>query len=87
MSEMTFPFRIGDRVQWTSQSAGSGPVTKVGVVVEVLAAGVRPGAIAQCGQARDHESYVVRASVVRTNDKVMGMPRRYWPLVGKLQRA
>jgi hypothetical protein len=64
---------IGDRVTWTSQSAGI-VKTKVGEVVRVLQPGERPGWKNQ-GASRDHVSYVVRA----THGKL------YWPRVSQLQ--
>ena len=74
-------FEVGDRVAWTSQSAGAWAL-KVGEVTEVIEAGTHPGrgdAFSQPGGARDHESYVVRASAE-------GRPkRRYWPRVSLLR--
>ena len=92
-------FKVGDRVQWTSQ-AGGNHKTKVGVVLAVVAPGHRSSEKA-CefihkltrtgthrsayggGFDRDHESYVVEV--------VVGGPRAkkalYWPVVSKLQPA
>jgi len=63
---------VGDRVTWTSQSAGT-VKTKTGEVVRVLQPGERPGWKNQ-GASRDHVSYVVRVG-----------RRLYWPRVSQLQ--
>ena len=77
-------FRVGDRVEWTSQSGGR-VATKCGSVVEVVPAGSspktrvpQPGA---WGGARDHESYVVRGATLGDERR----KRAYWPLVSHLR--
>jgi len=77
--------KIGDRVEWTSQS-GSYRRTKNGVILAVVPAqtppdrcvpqGYRCGSPAGFGMRRDHESYLV---------KVEGKGRGlYWPRVRHL---
>lgn len=69
-------FKIGDVVEWTSQSA-SYYIKKTGVVEAVVAAGERPSKLSKApspGAARDHESYLVRV-------KGRGL---YWPRVSHL---
>jgi len=75
--------RVGDTVQWTSQSAGS-TLTKVGEIIEVVPAAGRPKSMSanRSGAPRDHESYVVLASAI-VDGKVRPR-RRYWPRVSKL---
>lgn len=72
-------FKIGDRVEWTSQ-AGGWTRTKIGTVETV----VPPGCIVpKCsknpnpGACRDHESYLVRV-------QKKGL---YWPRVAALRPA
>lgn len=69
-------FSVGDRVQWTSQSAGY-TSTKIGVVETIIPAGATPPKTSkspQPGAARDHVSYLVRV-------KGKGL---YWPRVKHL---
>lgn len=66
---------IGAVVRWRSQSGGVWK-EKAGVVIRVVADGVRP-AIPRCGAARDHESFLVE---VRDGKR----KRVYWPRVGAL---
>jgi hypothetical protein len=81
-------FKVGDRVEWVSQSQGY-TKSKSGEVVEVVPAGHTPATKysdlyrgAGPGNSRRHESYVV---AVR---KVTRLPRasvkHYWPIVSKL---
>ena len=82
-------FLHGDEVTWTSQSQAS-ETTKIGIVIEVIPAGIRPSASkypslyrgAGLGSARNHESYVVS---VRDKD-VRGRNKIYWPRVSKLAK-
>jgi hypothetical protein len=67
---------IGARVRWRSQSGGVWK-EKVGVVIRVVADGVRP-ALKGCGAARDHESFLVE---VREGKR----KRTYWPRVMALE--
>lgn len=70
--------RVGDEVEWTSQSAGNRR-TKRGTVIRVLPDGARPDRLSANrfpGMARAHESYVVRAN-----------GKTYWPRVNQLRRA
>jgi hypothetical protein len=72
-------FAPGDRVEWTSQSAGS-TRTKFGFVEAVVAAGERPAAMSKNrnpGGARDHVSYLVRV-----RGKNGGL---YWPRAAALR--
>lgn len=69
-------FKKGNKVKWTSQSAGH-TKTKEGIISEVVPAGSPPigykpnGGPAGC--ARNHESYVVTVG-----------KRTYWPRVSQL---
>lgn len=67
-------FKVGDRVEWTSQAAGVSK-TKVGEVEMLIPAGKRPE-MKDVGNIRDHLSYVVRAN-----------GRAYWPRVSALRFA
>jgi hypothetical protein len=70
-------FKVGDRVEWTSQAAGV-TRTKVGVVEHVVAPREDPGPMSKNrvpGMPRDHESYLVRV-------KGRGC---YWPRVKALR--
>ena len=72
-------FKVGDRVEWTSQAGGS-TRTKRGAVVEVVKRGEAPAPISKNrnpGMPRDHESYLVRV-------KGSGL---YWPRVKALRPA
>lgn len=64
-------FKVGDTVQWTSQSAGTWK-TKRGVIEMVVPAGKRPS-LRGAGLPRNHGSYVARVG-----------GRSCWPLVSKL---
>lgn len=81
-------FVVGAMVKWVSQAQGVAK-EKIGLVVEVVAAGGRPNRVAfpdlhkgGCGFARDHESYVVRVDVGKTPGRSM---RHYWPRVSALE--
>lgn len=80
---LVMSYFIGDKVTWSSQSAGFYK-NKVGVVVALVpsrqsvnpvlaSAGIR-GRIKNPGAARDHMSYVVRSE-----------GRLYWPRVNQLR--
>lgn len=76
-------FKVGDRVVWRSQAAGTWRV-KRGEVVEVVPAGHDPQAtIPGRGFWRDKESYVVRA----TPDRPKARPQLYWPRTSALKAA
>jgi hypothetical protein len=68
-------FKVGDWVEWTSQSAGVSK-RKCGEVVQVIAAGAFCRSVHGAGLCRDHESYVVKVGY-----------RRYWPRVAHLTWA
>lgn len=73
-------FKVGDQVEWTSQSAGFRATVKRGIVEGVVPAGTRPASVSKNpnpGAARDHESYIV---LVRGKG-------RYWPRVKHLRPA
>lgn len=80
--------KIGDRVEWTSQSA-SFRTTKRGEIVAVVPAetppercvpdGYRCGSPAGFGMSRDHESYLVKV-----DGKGRGL---YWPRVKHLSMS
>lgn len=72
-------FKLGDRVRWTSQSAGFS-VEKIGEIIEVVPAKASPQTkLDRPGMGRDHESYVVRAK------KPNGRSAKYWPKVKYLE--
>lgn len=75
-------FKVGDFVQWTSQSAGT-VTTKQGKVIQVVPPGGAPEGVRRPGTSRNHESYVVRASYDLTNGKKRS--KTYWPIASKLQ--
>jgi hypothetical protein len=74
--------KIGDKVQWTSQSAGYSK-TKSGVIVAIVPIGYPPQASlldnyelkSVPGMCRDHESYLVAVGKSK---------RLYWPRVSNL---
>jgi hypothetical protein len=72
-------FKVGDRVEWTSQAGGC-TRTKAGEVLVVLSPGETVGPMSKNrnpGMPRDHESYLVRV-------KGKGV---YWPRVSALRPA
>jgi hypothetical protein len=72
-------FKLGDRVRWTSQSAGFS-VEKTGEIIEVVPPKTAPTTkLDRPGLSRDHESYVVRAR------KPDGRSSKYWPKVKYLE--
>lgn len=83
---MSHKFKLGDCVEWESQSAGS-LVKKVGVVVAINPPGgvehvkVKWGLVG-AGYARNHESYIIAVKVGKT-DKAK--PKHYWPRVSALR--
>jgi hypothetical protein len=70
------PFSVGDRVEWTSQSAGI-VKHKEGDVVQVVPPGGYPVGVRNPGMSRNHLSYVVRV-------KRRGL---YWPRASALRWA
>lgn len=75
-------FKVGDKVTWTSQSAGS-TRTKIGDVVEIVHDDELPTTKKKdIGMQRKHESYVVRAYAVNRSTK---STKLYWPRVSKLR--
>ena len=74
-------FKIGDKVQWTSQAQGYSK-TKNGEVVQILAPWERPARDVfpdlykhlGCGFGRKETSYVVRVK-----------NKHYWPIASKLE--
>ena len=82
------PFKIGDRVEWESQSAGS-VKKKVGTVVAINP----PNGIEHvkvkwglngAGYARDHQSYIIAVKVGKTDKAKL---KHYWPRVSALRLA
>jgi hypothetical protein len=73
-------FQLGDRVYWTSQAAGYSRM-KAGLVTQVIPRGKQPK-MRGIGMARDHESYVIRASVCDGQRK---RTKLYWPRVSQLK--
>jgi hypothetical protein len=74
----------GNIVRWTSQSAGI-TRTKQGVVVRVLDKHERPVEVGSSGMGREHESYLIRASVIDGSEQQRRRTRLYWPKVSKLE--
>jgi hypothetical protein len=76
-------FKVGDRVEWTSQAAGIAR-TKIGAVIEVVPPNGDPKSkLREMGWSRDHESYVVRAVAQgRTSN---ARAATYWPRVSALR--
>lgn len=83
-TERQKPFKLGDLVEWKSQSAGS-LTTKQGVVVAVLPPGTRPNLemyrslAKKAGMGRDHESYIIKVEESHARGTY------YWPLVRNLK--
>lgn len=78
-------FQIGDKVNWTSSN-----VLKVGEVAAIVPAGKRPGDVGHPkagggGNARDHQTYVVRGQTVH-NGVVQPTKAWYWPRVSLLTK-
>jgi hypothetical protein len=75
-------YRVGDRVEWTSQAGGHAR-TKRGVVIEVVPPGRDPTTKRRgAGMYRDHESYVVRAVALgRASGEHSAT---YWPRAASL---
>lgn len=84
-------FKVGSKVAWVSQSAGTSK-EKHGEVINVIPAGEKPGAQLYLsrlqsysrpgggfGLPRDHESYLVE---VREGKR---KPKLYWPRVAALE--
>lgn len=71
---MTQAFQIGDRVTWSSQSAGIRK-EKTGIVIALVSPGQVPDGIRNPGLSRDHVSYLIRADGGRL----------YWPRVMHLR--
>jgi hypothetical protein len=80
-------FKVGDKVQWSSQAQGS-MATKRGTVIGVIppgghwAFGPEHGYVSHYGggDMRNHESYLVRVPA-----KGKGKPHLYWPRVSALK--
>ena len=85
--------KIGDHVKWRSQAAGS-TTEKTGEIVVVVPPKKLPSDVMDAalkrltrrydGWPRDHESYIVKVKVGKT-DKAR--PVLYWPRVSGLQKA
>ncbi len=85
-------FNLGDRVTWKSQAAGSWK-TKVGTIIEVVAAGRLPSKMYSTSLLRNYESYVVEVTYEpkRSTSAIKSVrvkkPKRYWPVVANLSYA
>ena len=81
-------FERGTEVEWSSQAAGI-TRTKRGLVVEVVPAGEKSMLMSPypVGLPRDHESYVIRASVVNGSERQKRRTRLYWPKVKYLSKV
>jgi hypothetical protein len=86
-------FKVGQKVRWSSSSAGS-TTEKVGEVVVLVKARTYPNVSVACqvhnahsqfgyGMRRNHDSYLV---LVRPASG-KGKPSIYWPRVSALQPA
>jgi len=78
-------FKCGDFVTWSSQ-AGGVRRTKLGEVTDIIPSGIAPP-IKGAGLYRDHESYVVRASVIDGKSHQLHRHKKYWPKVASLRPA
>lgn len=86
--------KVGDTVEWTSQSAGF-EKTKRGVIEAVVPACVRPDICipegfrrskSGFGMRRDHESYLVRVHGRNAQGRMTyGSRKLYWPRVSQLK--
>ena len=77
-------FNVGDKVEWTSQAAGTTRV-KVGEVLEVVPPWTNPRTrLREPRFWRDHVSYVVRAVAL---GRKSGRASNYWPRVSALRPA
>jgi len=85
-------FKVGDRVGWQSQAAGS-TKTKVGTVVRVVPAHEKPGvtsdervkysdSVDPRSLSRDHDSYLVQVPALPGSK---ARPKLYWPRVSLLE--
>ena len=79
-------FKHGNFVTWTSQAGGI-TRTKLGEVVEVVPPRTKPNAVRGSGMSREHESYVVKASVIDGKPHQLRRTKRYWPKVELLNIA
>lgn len=78
-------FKIGDKVEWTSQAGGSWS-TKRGEVIEVVPPRMEPAIrLKGMGYPRDHESYIVRTYEIQRYSGVKKESRLYWPRVAALE--
>jgi hypothetical protein len=87
-------FKIGDKLAWTSQAAGT-PLEKVGTVVAVIPPNLNPPVKAVSyrygasevafgwGASRKQESYLVLVSYPGTKR----VPKLYWPRVQGLRKV
>ena len=79
--EVRLPFfKKNDKVRWESQAAGISR-EKQGVVVEVVDENAYPTTMGKknLGAPRNHESYVVRASVMNGSEAQKRRTKLYWP--------
>ena len=79
-------FNENDIVEWESQSAGR-VGQKQGTIVEVVPENSYPQSIKgrdKLGMPRNHESYVVRASVMNGSEAQKRRTKLYWPRVNHL---
>lgn len=84
--------KVGDKVFWESQSAGS-MTQKKGTVIEVIPSHERPYSIDYPnhmikfdGWSREHESYLVEVPPQGKATKNPAKPKLYWPRVTHLKR-
>jgi hypothetical protein len=85
---MSQQFKLGDRVEWESQSSGS-TTKKVGTVVAINPPNCIEHLMAKwglkgAGYPRDHKSYIIAVKAGKT-DKAK--PKHYWPRVSALRLA
>lgn len=75
-------FKVGDKVEWSSQANASWK-SKIGTVVQVVPAKTFPKPLPKRyggGDVRNHESYVVD---IRPSER--HKPNTYWPVASKLK--
>lgn len=87
---MSQTFRKGDFVRWTSTSSGI-TRTKEGEIVRVIppndVRAVPYDKLTRAGLSRDHESYLVYASVLEDDGTKRTRKRYYWPVVRYLEHV
>jgi len=77
--------KVGDQVEWTSQSGGY-TRTKQGTIVEVVPPLATPKTKTRdMGMYRPKESYIVVASVIDGSENQRKTKKKYWPRARQLR--